>query len=164
MHLNNWMPPDTCLWGTSFFSGSFCAVVIKWSKTLQDRKNFQTISIPDPGSSLLCPIQALNNMFKALPASPLFCIWRDSEISPVTDLVARKHLKRVSSILDVDLSLTFHMFRKSATTWAFHKGMPMQDIMQHGTWSSTAVWRYIQSQPAQSSQVSRTCQHHLYLQ
>ena len=59
----------------------------------------------------------------------------------------------MSSIIDIDPSLIFHMFRKSATTWAFHKGIPMQVIMQHGTWLSAAVWRYIQSLPTQSSQV-----------
>ena len=106
----------------------------------------QTISIPDLGPSPLCPIQALQGIFHAFPASKtshLFCMWRDSELIPLTDSVARKHLKWVSSIVHINPSLTFHMFRKSATTLAFHKGVPVQEKMQHGAWSSDAVWIYI---------------------
>ena len=53
------------------------------------------------------------------------------------------------------------MFRKAGTTWAFNHGIPLQDIMLHGTWSSRAVWKYINSTPAASSVVSTTFQSHL---
>ena len=151
--------------GDLIFSHQQCTVIIKWSKTLQDRKQSRMISIPHLGASILCPVQALQNMFSKFPASknqPLFLVYRHGQLTPLTDSVARKHLKQVSATLHIQPPLTFHMFRKSATTWAFHKGVPMQDIMHHGTWSSDAVWRYIHSLP-QSSQVSSTFQRFLHL-
>ena len=152
--------------GDIIFSEKFCTVIVKWTKTLQNRNQMATITIPSLGESPLCPVKALTNMFQEFPAdknSPLFCIIKKSTLLPSTDSIARKHLKQVSSILSISPTLTFHMFRKSATTWAFNKGVPLQDIMQHGTWSSSAVWRYIHSVPSVSSQVSRTFQQHLTL-
>ena len=125
-----------------------------------------TITIPDLGTSPLWPMKALRNMFQAVPAdknSPLFLINKTLGPVPLTDSMARKHFKCVSSLLHISPTLTFHMFRKSARTWAFEKGVPLQDIMLHGTWSSSAVWRYIHSVPSVSSQVSRTFQQHLSL-
>ena len=129
--------------GDIIFSEKFCTVIVKWTKTLQNRNQMATITIPSLGDSPLCPMKALTNMFQDLPAdknSPLFCITKKSAVVPLTDSIARKHLKQVSSLLSISPTLTFHMFRKSATTWAFDKGVPLQDIMQHGTWSSSAVW------------------------
>ena len=100
-------------------------------------------------------------MFAAIPASknePLFSLFKGGAVVPLTDSVARKHLKQVSTVLNIHPSLTFHTFRRSATTWAFHNGVPMQHIMHQGTWSSNAVWRYIQSLPSQSSLVAQTFQ------
>ena len=132
--------------GDIIFSEKFCTVIVKWTKTLQNCNQMATITIPSLGESPLCPVKALTDMFQELPAdkkSPLFCIIKKSTLLPLTDSTARKYLKHISSILAISPTLTFHMFRKSATTWAFDKGVPLQDIMQHGTWSSSAVWRYI---------------------
>ena len=125
-----------------------------------------TITIPDLGFSPLCPLKSLSRLINEFPADknvPLFLISKKSGLVPLTDSMARKHLKLVSSLLSISPSLTFHMFWKSATTWAFDKGVSLQDIMLHGTWSSSAVWKYIHSVPTASSQVSRTFQQHLSL-
>ena len=152
--------------GDLIFAQNYCTIIIKWTKTLQDRQQSRTISIPHLGDSLLCPIKALQLMFQKYPAeknSPLFLQCRQGSLVPLTDSVARKHLKRVSLLLQIQPPLTFHLFRKSATTWAFHNGVPMNQIMQHGTWTSDAVWRYIHSLPTPDSHVSRTFRHLLYL-
>ena len=152
--------------GDLFFSPNFCTIIIKWSKTLQDRKSFTSITIPYLATSPLCPVTALQNMFSSFPASknsPLFSLLKRGVQVPLTDSVARKHLKQVSTLLKIDPPLTFHLFRRSATTWAFHNGVPMQHIMHQGTWSSNAVWRYIQSLPSQPSLVSQTFQQRLSL-
>ena len=49
--------------GDVIFTEDGALILIKWSKTIQDRKNFATIAIPDLGSSSLCPIKALKLMF-----------------------------------------------------------------------------------------------------
>ena len=94
---------------------------------------------------------------------PLFRIPRSHGLVPLTDSVARRHLKAVSNILHLHTSLKFHDFRRAGATWAFIHGVPMKDIMLHGTWKSDAVWAYIQSIPVVQSPVSATFQHHLSL-
>ena len=72
------------------------AVLIKWSKTLQNRKDIVTIPIPSLGKSLLCPMAALDRMTQLYTVSddePLFVIPRGQHLVPLTDSVARKHLK-----------------------------------------------------------------------
>ena len=152
--------------GDIIFGRKFATIIVKWSKTMQNRKDTSTISIPMLGRSALCPVAALQQMFAQIPASknsPLFVLQVNGINVPLADSAARKHLKLVSAVLQVSPHFTFHSFRKSATTWAFHNGVSLQEIMKHGTWSSQAVWSYIKSVPAASSQVSRAFQHHLYL-
>ena len=50
------------------FGHQFATVIVKWSKTMQDRKETSTISIPALGGSMLCPIAALQQMFALIPA------------------------------------------------------------------------------------------------
>ena len=105
-------------------------------------------------------------MFAEIPASknyPLFLVHNQGLLITLADSPARKNLKVVSGMLNISPHLTFHSFRKSATTSAFHNGVSLQEIMKHGTWSSNAVWTYIKSVPSSSSQVSRTFQSHLFL-
>ena len=47
--------------------------------------------------------------------------------------------------------LTFHDLRASGATWAFQHGVPLQQIMHHGTWKSDAIWSYIQNVPTAST-------------
>ena len=152
--------------GDLIFSENSAVIIVKWSKTIQNRKNFTTITIPSLGASPLCPIDALQAMYRAIPLgnnSPLFCCDTNGQVAPLSDSTARKHLKKISILLHINPSLTFHAFRRSGTTWAFLQGVPLQEIMHHGTWSSNAVWRYIQSAPLSSSAVSSTFQQHLQL-
>ena len=61
--------------GDVIFGKQVGTVIVKWSKTMQDRKETTTISLPVLGASDLCPVAALKAMFHAMPASknsPLF--------------------------------------------------------------------------------------------
>ena len=143
--------------GDLIFSKNGCTIIVKWSKTLQDRKETKTIVIPCLGKSPLCPVNALKNMYALYPAAkndPLFVVSMSTPVVPLSDSTARKHLQKVSSSLHINPSLTFHTFRRSGTTWAFQNGVHIQDIMAHGTWSSDTVWRYIKSIPSSSTPVS----------
>ena len=152
--------------GDVIFGQQMCTVIVKWSKILQDRKETTTITLPVLGCSNLCPVSALKSMFAHIPASKnsrLFLVYRQGLLVLLADSAARKHLKSISIMLNISPHLTFHSFRRSATTWAFQNGVSLQEIMKHGTWSSDAVWRYIKSVPSSSSQVSCTFQQHLFL-
>ena len=118
-------------------------------KTMQDRPRVASISIPALGSSIICPLAALTCMIhaQALSDDPLFQITTRRGRTPLTDSVARKRLKQVSIMLNTPKILTFHDFRRAGATWAFRRGVPVQDIQAQGTWSSACVWRYIQVPP-----------------
>ena len=63
--------------GDVIFTQSGATVIIKWSKTIQDRKETRTINIPYLGHSEICPIVALKTMLCHIPGSendPLFRI------------------------------------------------------------------------------------------
>ena len=140
-------------------------LLIKWSKTIQNRRDTVTLPLPFLGSSHLCPISALAAMIQAIPASPndpLFILPRKTGPTPLTDSVARKHLKTISLALALSPPLTFHAFRKAGASWAFHNGVPLEFIKKHGTWKSDAIHTYLLSSPSFSSPVSQAFASSLY--
>ena len=85
-------------------------MLIKWSKTRQDRSQVNSISIPVLGNSPLCPVSALKAMIDIVPATcndPLFLVPTSRGNVPLTDSMARKHLKKLTTFLKVS-GLTFH--------------------------------------------------------
>ena len=152
--------------GDFIVAGQGAVLLIKWTKTMQDRNHTVTIPLPNLGNSSFCPIRAIQNMLLAYPASdqaPLFIIPRTSNLVPLTDSVARKHLKNISVNLAISPPLTFHAFRRAGAMWSFQQGVPLEHIMKHGTWKSDAVWAYLSSLPSATSQVSLAFQHSLAL-
>ena len=143
--------------GDVIFTKDGAVILIKWSKTIQDRKNFATIPIPDLGSLVLCPIKALKLMLHMFPLhqdSPWFVLSRNSQFSPLTDSTARKHLKDISRALGLPSSITFHDFRRAGASWAFQQGVPLEYIRSHGTWKSDAIWSYLSSAVSTTSPVA----------
>ena len=150
--------------GDIIFGQSKAVIIVKWSKTLQDRCNTATVSLPVLPHSPLCPVQALLTMFRVFSAStdsPLFQIFRSGALFPLTDSRARKHLKHISAVLGLQKSLTFHDFRRAGASWAFQHGVSLQDIQAQGTWSSQCVWRYIHIPLAGPSRVAAAFRAHL---
>ena len=83
--------------GDIIFTQAGATVIIKWSKTIQDRKTTCTIVIPDLGCSEFCPIAALKDMLAFYPDGvndPLFQIYNRGSLVVLTDSMARKHLKK----------------------------------------------------------------------
>ena len=97
------------------FEVTGAVLLIKWSKTLHNRRDFATISLPDLAGSHLCPVLALKVMLQRFPGSdnsPVFVIPRAKGLVPLTDSVACKHLKNISRSLGLDIPRTFHDFRR----------------------------------------------------
>ena len=127
------------------------------SKTMQNRKDFATVSLPNLAGSNLCPIMALRIMFATFQGtdnSPVFVIPRSKRLVPLTDSVARKRLKDISKALCLSKVLTFHDFRRGGAAWAFSHGVPLEHIMKHGTWKSDAIWTYLSSSVTTTSPVA----------
>ena len=130
------------------FGISGAVLLVKWSKTMQNRRDFVTISLPDLAGSHLCLVSALKAMFQLFPGSensPVFVIPKANGLVPLTDSVARKHLKDVSKFWGLNPALTFHDFRRGGAAWAFQNGVPLEHIMKHGMWESDAIWTYLSS-------------------
>ena len=124
--------------GDVIITQSGATVIIKWSKTIQDRKETRTTNIPYLGHSEICPTVALKTMLCHIPGSendPLF-ITKKGIPMVLTDSVAHKHLKKVSQMLHIQPSLTFHAFIRAASSWVFQHGVPLEHIQAHGTWKS----------------------------
>ena len=95
---------------------------------MQDRARVTTISISALGHSRLCPWRALKDMLYHTSLDqdlPLFQVPFLNGNIPVTDSVARKHLKDVSRSLGFSKPFTFHDFRRRGATWAFRHGVPL---------------------------------------
>ena len=139
--------------GDVIFAQDQVLLIIKWSKTMQNRQ------LPMLGSSPLCPVAALRSLLLLFPGDsndPLFQISRVQ-----TQVPARRHLHTISNALQLSPHLTFHDFRRSGATWAFYHGVPLSQIMHHGTWRSDSVWKYINDLSTTPSAVSTTFQQHL---
>ena len=148
-----------------FFSNHRAVMVIKWSKTFQDRVKTTTLYIPFLGCSALCPVTPLSAMLTTLPTnvdSPLFQVPHGQAFKPLTDSAARKHLKSVSAWLGLSRFLTFHDFCRGGASWAFRRAVPVQDIQAQQTQTSNCVWRHITLPHSHSSQVSHAFRSHLY--
>ena len=128
--------------GDLIFSPNSVVIVIKWSKTLQDRNKVATVTIPALGASPLCPWNALKKLLHIHVLSddhPLFIFYKKGRLVTLTDSMARKHLKHISCLLGLSKHYTFHDIRRGGATWAFRHGVPLQDIQAQGTWSSQCV-------------------------
>ena len=82
---------------------------------------------------------------------------------PLTDSIARKHLKQVSTALSLLKPLTFHDFRSSGASWPFQHGVPIRDIQGQGMVTSQCVCRYVHLPATGASTVAKLFRAHLAL-
>ena len=140
-------------------------LLIKWSKTIQNRDRVKIIDLPFLGHSHLCPIMALKVLLSIIPPgnnSPLFQVKSHGKWCPLTDSKVRYHLKLVLKKLGLSPdSVSFHSFRRSGASYVFNNHVRLQDIKSHGTWTSNSVWRYLVQNPASTSSVALAFQSNL---
>ena len=71
--------------GDVIFGESDAVMIIKWSKTIQNRAKVATTSLPCLGQSPLCPIKVLQTMlvaFRRDPDFPLFQVCKPAGYVP----------------------------------------------------------------------------------
>ena len=103
---------------------------------MQNWREFATIPLPDLQGNPLCPVSPLRSLLQVSPGvanCPVFVIPRQKKWAPLTDSVARKHLKDICKALGLQKALTFHDFRTDGASWAFQQGVHLENIMKHGT-------------------------------
>ena len=133
-------------------------MLLKWSKTLQNRDQVRLITLPKLGASVLCPYKALQALYKLYNPGdndPLFQCKTTRGFQVMTDSRVRKTLANVFNRMQLPKGyFTFHSFRRSGASAAFNANVPVTSIKQHGTWTSDCVWTYIQANESKAMEVS----------
>ena len=122
-------------------------LILKWTKTLQERSSHHIVQLPQLDNKWLCPVRAVRNLLKSRqlpPNAPLF-----ASLSPphhqIIDTPIRYALKSILRSLNYPLAgHVFHSFRISGATLAYDNSIPLQNIMAHGLWRSSSVWYYLE--------------------
>ena len=132
-----------------FFNHKLVKIMVKWTKTMQNRDTVQVICLPKWKNSLICPFRALKALYKLYPMSAntsVFQVQGKAGWQSLTDTKVRKCLKTINVSLCLNpYFFTFHSFRRSGATFAYNSHVPIQQIKLHGTWFSECVWHYIQA-------------------
>ena len=140
-----------------FFRDRSAVILVKWTKTMQNKDQIKLITIPKL-NNLLCPVGALQEVLRLVPRrknAPLFQILDNSAWIPLTDTRVRRHLHSILTVLGMQASgFTFHSFRRSGATFAFQNNVSLQNIKHHGTWSTECVWRYVLESADAGSEVA----------
>ena len=133
--------------GDVIFGKKKAVLLLKWSKTLQDRDQVRSVVLPKLHNPLICPVRALQGIFQLYnpsPNEPLFQYPGPSGWIPLTDSRVRKHLLSINLAMSLPKNFyTFHAFRRSGASLAYQSNASIQQIKDHGTWTSECVWRYI---------------------
>ena len=121
-------------------------LLLKWSKTMQTRDKAKVITLPRLDSDI-CPYRALKGVFQMYQPGgndPLFQIQVGANFQVVSDSRVRKMLAMLTEAMGFPKTyFIFHTFRRSGATLAYKNRVPIEDIQQHGTWTSDCDWRYI---------------------
>ena len=123
-------------------------LVIKWTKTLQDRNSHHIIQLPSIQNTFLCPVRALKLLLQSRPLPPDAPLFANSfpPFAQIIDTHIRDSLKKVLMHRNIPLKgHSFHTFRRSGATLAFDNNISLQNIQAHGLWRSSAVWTYLQN-------------------
>ena len=140
------------------FASSGAHILLKWSKTMQNRTAHQFVQIPQLSNSALCPVFAIQFLLDSRPlppTAPLF-VHKKPGCLIVIDTTIRDALKSVLAYIGLlSEGSGFHVFRRSKATVAFdHKyQIPLEHIMAHGVWRSNAAWNYLQTSSVAPSSV-----------
>ena len=129
------------------------------TKTHQHYDQMHSVVLPHIYSSVLCPVTAVSEMIKRIPALPsqvAFVYWEASRYVPVVAYKMRQILAQLTRRLRLDPSqFTFHAFHHSGATYSFNQNVSFEDIRIHGSWKSDSIYTYLQT----TSTADKVAQH-----
>ena len=122
-------------------------IILRWSKSRQSRSKFSRVQVPRLQGHPLCPVSAVEALFKAVPltpSSPCFAYYHQRHLVPLTQVQVRLTLKQFCQSLNLPYQqLGFHGFRRSGVSFLYSHNIPLAQLKQHGTWSSDAICSYL---------------------
>ena len=129
-----------------FYTSKYIKLLIKWSKSCQDRDKVQVFTLPKLKFPI-CPFKALRvlqKLYTISESTSLFQYKTSNGWGPVTDTRVRKFLQKIRISLGLRPHY-FHVLRQSGATFAFEAHIPGHKIQCHRSWTSNCLWRYIQA-------------------
>jgi integrase len=127
-------------------TASGIVIHIRWSKTLQKYRQTASIPLYAIPNSILCPKNNfinLQNQFPVKATDPLLSYNAGGVLRVVTQSQLRAAFSRLVQLLNLNSNLSFHSLRRSGASLAFASGVQFSSIQAHGTWTSDALWSYI---------------------
>ena len=123
-------------------------ILLKWTKTLQDRSAHHFVQIPRLKNYIICPALTLQKLLESqtLSSSYPLIVHLSPPFLPVIDTTIRDGLRKILEHIGIPLlGHSVHMFRHPGATLAFDNNLQLQHIMGHGLWRSSAAWSYLQN-------------------
>jgi len=145
--LKRYLQRKDIIWGVDLDGKAYVRLELPEAKTSEPGKP-QFVFIVEQKDSELCPLQALLNLARAVPASeadPMFS-WRDRK-GDVRPLVRDPALLRINSILKAwGWGTAFgHSFRIGGASFYLAAGVSPEVVRIDGRWRSLAYETYIRS-------------------
>ena len=84
--------------GDLIFAPPGVNIIIKWTKTLQNRDKVKILKLPSLGSNPLCPVRALKNVLLLVPKGPnlpVFQVKNTLKWLPLMGTRARRHFAKI---------------------------------------------------------------------
>ena len=124
-------------------------VVIHSSKTHSREDPPLCIPIhPLPGAPVYCPVRQYQTMIRRVPAGPdASAFIKQSNYMPLTTANLMSTLRRALNRASIPGASQFtpHSVRRGASQTAALSGATIQQVKQHGHWTSDAVYKYTPS-------------------
>jgi hypothetical protein len=137
-------------------------VRLKWTKTHQGSQQPVFIPLPQIQGSSLCPTRAFRQMCAAFPSStthtPLLIYSPPGSPHAVvtTRMLAQTFHQLTTRLRLPPSTYTLHSLRRGGATLCHSLGVSLEQIQQHGTWTSGAVWSYLNPHHSQKAHLSNT--------
>ncbi len=123
-------------------------LVLRWTKTIQDKSRVLQIPLPRISGHPLCPatavVHALHNSQGADLHGPAFCYMVGGRAVPLTYPVFVKMLKcHLGKLGFPAAQYSGHSFRRGGASWALANNVPGEFIQMLGDWKSQAYREYL---------------------
>jgi integrase len=122
------------------------SIHLRWTKTVQKYRQSARVKLYPIPNSPLCLFKAFRALQHSHPVRPTdpFLSYRSAwQLFIITQSDLRRALKKLISSLGLHPSLSFHAFHRSGASLAYASGVSFDAIQAHGTWTSDALWSYI---------------------
>lgn len=130
-------------------AGGRLALLLKWTKTLQNRDKAFLVPLPTIPNHSLCPLAAYRRMCVDIPTTdenqPLFMVRTASgSPQPLTDSHLARMFKNLLTAAGYNhQQYSLHSLRSGGASASFKANTDPLYIQRHGTWRSDVFWKYI---------------------